>query len=58
MSESINQILNSYFKTKYPTFNERRNDIVEKTEKVSIKAHEVYRKDYVTKFLLYLFKIF
>ena len=58
MSESINLILNSYFKTKYHTFNECRNSIVEESKKVSIKVHEVDRKDYVTKILLYLFKIF
>lgn len=58
VSESINHILNSYFKTKYPTFNEWRNAIVEEIEKVSIKAHEVDRKDYITKILLYLFKLF
>ena len=58
VSESINHILNSYFKTKYPTYNQWRNAIVEESEKVSIKAHEVDRKDYITKILLYLFKLF
>ena len=45
--ESINHILNSYFRKKYPTFNEWRNTIAEEGEKVGTNICEIDRKDYV-----------
>ena len=56
ISESINHLLNSNFKYKYPTFSEWKKTILTVVDNYYSKEGPIQRKDYITKIMIYLCK--